>query len=889
MSSIPPGVYAYWAKARRHGPGAPFPPHLCIYHSLDAAAVCDTILQRHPRLSAQLSESLGIASESLRAHLALRVGLHDCGKLAGGFQHQAPALVAALGSPALPRPYPPNHVELGAMAWQRWLIPRWGERFASRGGWTADDWCDYLSAWDSPFTGHHGQPPRLGDYPPSRADVFWDPPGKQTLLDFEEVLSHLLGADQPPALTSDDVDALIASSKGATWRLAGLVVLCDWIASNETFFPLRRDVVPLEEYWTTEAVRRARDAVQRARVLPQHVRTSALSMLLGARPPTPLQRAVAALEPSGEGALYILEDATGSGKTEAALHLASRVGAGLAAGLYFGLPTQATATAMHDRAASWSSVFFGEHTDATQALIHGEAYVVQAPDLESGRIPLLAEDGGQSATEWLQDSRKRALLAGVGIGTIDQALLGMLPVRHQALRLYALAERILIIDEVHAYDDYTFSLIERLVEHQARAGMPTIVLSATLPIRHRNRLLKARALGRGTSPDYSVHSEFPLLLSAEDRGVTATFIEPAPWTTRDVPVELVQAPEEAQRKVEDAISDGACVCWIRNTIDDAIEAADELDHLAPLVLHSRYLTSDRARLETTLKSRAGPKSTADKRRALLVVATQVVEQSLDLDFDLIVTDLAPMDSVLQRAGRMRRHTRDAAGNPAAQEARPVRTLLVHSPPANATAGPDWCSRWSAGTSAVYPDTARLWLTASRLQELKSLQLPLMARGLVESVYGDDATDLLPPALKKVALEQEGRRTGERSTATLAALSLQDGYSPGGRWEDEANLRTRLGEAQHDVYLALRRDEGVVPFASGAWAGSRLRIRAGIAPHRPAAETEPALALQLPDRGRLSRIVVLDAEGRAAIELPTGDTIDYEYSRTRGLRIQRRKA
>ena len=359
---------------------------------------------------------------------------------------------------------------------------------------------------------------------------------------------------------------------------------------------------------------------------------------------------------SSETQVHLLEDVTGAGKTEAAMMLAHRLmAAGSADGFFIALPTMATANAMYGRIAEvYRQLFAG---DASLVLSHGQSRLVEEfaasimpavdPDADSRQLD---ETAGVRCALWLAEHGKRSLLSPAGVGTIDQVLLAVLTSKHQCLRLLGLFRKVLIVDEVHACDAYMQRVLETVLTFHACAGGSAILLSATLPERMKQSLLDAFARGRGcpSAPQLSIDA-FPLATSWRD---CAARLDETPIATRDavkrrLEVRYVSDESQVLSVIRETLAVGRCVCWMRNTVADALVAhAHFRDELPPenlILFHARFTLGDRLATEEQVLSHFGKGSDAQMRAGKLVIATQVAEQSLDADWDLVVSDLAPID------------------------------------------------------------------------------------------------------------------------------------------------------------------------------------------------------------------------------------------------------
>ena len=416
-----------------------------------------------------------------------------------------------------------------------------------------------------------------------------------------------------------------------------------------------------------------------------------------------------------------------------------------------------------------------------------------------------------ACADWIADDRRRTFLADVGVGTVDQAILSVLPSKFQSLRLLGLSQRVLILDEIHAYDAYVQQEIATLLELQASLGGSAVLLSATLPADMRQRYVAAFRKGLGEAAGAlledpsSSETTYPLatLVSSNDQQatpVTAT-------RNRVLPVRFLATPDAALVEVVDAARAGCAVAYIRNTVDDVLAAAEVLERqdLSPLVFHARYALADRLAREREVLAAFGRDSMPDQRRGRILVASQVVEQSLDLDFDVLISDLAPVDLVIQRAGRLWRHER--------RRPRSVCELLVVAPALMEAPDANWYRRLFPRAAAVYKDHARLWLTVKALQHRRAIESPEGLRPLIEAVYDVEAESKVPAALAGSLLVAEGRESAERSAARYNVLNFSKGYvRDSGAWDSDIHTPTRLGEPMTVLRLACLKGGRIVPWA-----------------------------------------------------------------------------
>lgn len=833
--------YAYWGKALSSDTvehQADY--HLLVYHSLDVAAVGRQLVSL-PFFSLQpLATALGWTLSTTQSIACFFLAAHDIGKFARSFQGLAPDLSPELVPSVKNKLYTERHDTLGWVLWEA-LSNQDPPLFS---GMQSTFWQNWIKS----CVGHHGKPPKDSPQFGSlslESETHFCPEDIDAAKVFLAEISTLLVPEWP------EVDKRQRQLlKDFTWYLAGIAVLADWIGSNRQIFKYSNEVMPLPDYWKEYAIPRAIDAVQLAGFSHTVVQqlSSPKDLFDYLQHMTPLQKLAHDFPLANGPQLFLLEDVTGAGKTEAALMLVYRLlAAGHAHGLYFGLPTMATANQMFERVGNVYRHFYENSHQISLVLAHGARRMIEEFQKSILAMPAVKEEyyghEEKNATAqchaWLADTHKKALLAQVGVGTLDQALLGVLPVRHQSLRVLGLSSKVLVVDEVHAYDVYMQGLLEKLLTAHAQQGGSAILLSATLPSEMRRKLVQAFQKGLGISGStVEEDSRYPLLTHAE-HAVQSETCDTRQEVRRSVQMQWIHDVEDVLGFVIAQANEGKSVCWIRNTVTDARSAWQQLRDSGKTngltLFHSRFAMGDRLTVQDDVLQRFGKRSTQGQRNAQILIATQVVEQSLDLDFDVLVTDLAPIDLLIQRAGRLHRHVRDKHGNPAQQEGRASPVLTIFAPEYSDEPKADWYDTVFPKATYVYPDTGKLWLTQRALQVAGKIISPGeigeigSVRQLVEAVYGPDA-EQVPDTLQRASQKAEGKESAHRSQANFNAIKLEKGYcdasSP--HWYEDAEVPTRLGEETVLIYLAKLNGDKLVPWIQAeqfAWENSSLRISA----------------------------------------------------------------
>lgn len=859
MSEEKKPYYLYWGKLDRKSyatGAADF--HLLPYHSLDVAAVAYRYLQARPEFAQSMAAFLGMHKNDLIRLFVLLVVFHDLGKFASAFQGLSTYSDKRLWPGKSKYPYDAAHAHhdrLGGCFWELLKDDFLGlfsdtEVLSSREQRKAQGSLWVLMECS---LGHHGRPiaPDMGA--DALASRYTHPHDFEAARLFLQDICRI--GDLSPAGLSAQFWAdkeFKDRLKQLSWPLAGIVVLADWLGSNREYFPYVTELVSLDAYWAGALVK-AEGVLKQTEMAHGPVVSAFQSIEQHFQfAPSPLQDWAQKVPVDASPQLFVLEDVTGAGKTEAALALTHRLlQAGAGDGFYFGLPTMATSNSMFNRVADYYVQMLRQPDGSVPSIVLAHGARDMHPAFRQAVQAVAPDDGAYAAgddtatlqcNQWLGDSRKKALLAPVGVGTIDQALLAVLPRRHQSLRLLGLSRKVLVFDEVHAADAYMFELLESLLTLHLHQGGSAVLLTATLPRAQRQRLVNIWLQGIQASAHVLQKEDFPLATSVNlyrDSRVQEQPVDSRPGSERHVDVCFLQGVESCVARLVEAAEQGQCAVWVRNTVAEAIEAYQAVREQLPdpdrcLLFHSRFVLADRQRIEADVLHHFGKASGQQERTGRILIATQVFQESLDADADVMISDLCLIDDLIQRAGRLYRHARDAQGNRQPQEqadARGTPVLYVHAPAWQERPLQNWLKAAGfGGTQAVYGSPGRLWLGMRKLRQLGGWSLPEQARDLIESVYGEQAQDDIPKALLNDELRAEGKERSMAAAGRSNTLNWECGYSAGGRqnWhEDELDISTRyIDDESANVVLLRRTEQGLTPWVGDdrfAWELSTVRL------------------------------------------------------------------
>jgi CRISPR-associated endonuclease/helicase Cas3 len=846
-------VRLFWGKAGRDRKRTDL-LHPAVFHMIDVGMAAHELVLRSPRTALR---GLSFASshtdskqavEALARRVGFLVALHDLGKISPGFQKKRDDLIAPSRRRGFPFPTTALEEDHGRVTLSHLgygTRPRSPAQFLARA----------LAAHHGSF---HAPDQLFRQREMDGTGPWWETRGAAI-----QAVADVFGVNATEALKLESFTAADAMV------LAGLTAVSDWIGStsdrdretrdNLGFFPRVGPEPPRISEYGPRAQAQAQAAIQAIRWdpwLPDQERWTFRRLFPYIDQPNELQRQAEELASLlDDPCLIIVEAPMGLGKTEAGLYLAdallNRCGH---VGLYDALPTQATSNQMFRRVKDGYLRHRLLGNPANLHLLHGLAAFdddygdlfewearQEYPQL-GGQLPEAAEPTGIDGVDGAADrtaggleeprsvraaswfrGRKLGLLSPFAVGTIDQALMGALQVRHMFVRLYGLADKVIMIDEAHAYDLYMTSLMKVLLHWLGVLGSSVILMSATLPTAKRRELANAYA-GREVEVETKPYPRITWVRRDDDRRAVVRQIESTP--TKQVKLESLETPGGGSphaaiaARLRDELEGGGCAAWICNTVASAQLAWLELEQYRQnddpilrdcdvLLYHARFPIYQRLELEREVERRFGKE--AEKRgmrpRRAVLFGTQVLEQALDYDVDVMVTELAPVDLVLQRSGRMHRHP-----NTRPPRLRDPRLFWMNPPHADS-------GKPQFGDDIWIYEPAVLLKTMLVLKQEAYVRLPGGIEDLVERVYGEGEIDL-PAELNELARRLEERAAlGEAKEIMLAgrnAIRLPDDPQDPFRMElllpdDEAATDrqgrpgTRLAQPTVSIVCAVERD------------------------------------------------------------------------------------
>jgi CRISPR-associated endonuclease/helicase Cas3 len=754
-------ILPFWAKSGESEVDGSITYHPVICHMIDTSNVVSVMWETllSPKIKELLTMNLRLTEWEAGQFVAFLCGLHDTGKIHITFVSKwkpgkDAILYSGYSSPS--NPCTKTHGIITGKVLIEVLIKKFNislERAIN------------LSI---ALGGHHGLFPSENDI----GKVNLKNIGENWLKAVEkhvDILAELFGTD---SIFFKDAIISINDTNSFDFMIAGLTTVADWIASSKEYFPLAGAYAKSENHLSVKKIdlveyleiskRQAAKALHELGWLSWNPDGKQVTFfdLFGFSDNNlrPLQMAAAEIAPELDSpGLVLIEAPMGEGKTETALFLYEKwqIQAGQR-GCYFALPTQATSNQLFDRMIKFIRRRYPKQI-VNLALLHSQAET--STEYQKLRLAAIEEDNDDTlgkvvAEEWFA-RKKRGLLAPFAVGTIDQSLLSVLRIKHNFVRLFGLATKVVVLDEIHSYDLYTTSLIKRMLEWFAAMGTSVVILSATLPRQKRLELLNAYGKFH-EEPDM----KYPRIswITSKSQGSRSFGARPNPGVY--LSFKGPKREEVCNELVKVISQDGGCAAWICNTVKSAQNIYDQLvdicqDKGIELILyHSRYPFEEKMKLENKIRDLFGTKSLMEpddpdyheRPGKAIVVATQVIEQSLDIDFDIMVSELAPIDLILQRSGRLQRHFRK---RPPGFD---LPYMWIITPQLNEEI-PDF-----GNDTGVYHQYILLlsWLKLKQMlhQSQAHIRIPEDMEDLIEAVYSEEQRIEIPDYLAKTAVEWE---------------------------------------------------------------------------------------------------------------------------------------
>ena len=784
--------------------------HRLEHHCADVAA-CFEALLLDPVLHARFASAAGANdfTDTTAARLTCLAYLHDFGKLNAGFQFKV------RHKNALTRrgPQPAGHIGEALLCFdQSDICTLLGLHDI------VNEWGDGVIPLLYAMLAHHGRPARRpthsGGGPPELWKSFagYNPRATATLLNqrarswFPEAFEDGSPMPEAPALAH---------------LFAGVVALADQLGSDERTFKYE----PHPDPHYIERARRIATEVVRSKGFrridwPANAAVADFRTLFDYPEPRPSQRAVS-VAPL-DRPLLILESETGSGKTEAAvLRFAALWRAGLVDGLYFAVPTRAAAKQLHGRICQALDRLFPAAA-SVQTVLAVPGYLV-AGDAHGQRVEkfeVFWEDNPDEETRlarWSAESARKFLSAPAAVGTVDQVLLAGLRVKWAHFRAASLSRSLLVVDEVHASDAYMTELLLGVLKGQLALGGHALLMSATLGAAARSKFMSRSARSSPPAPHDAEDTPYPALTLAAGDGTPETRAITTSGPTKSVSMStapILSEPDSIARTAAAAARDGAKVLVIRNTVASAQAVFGALlaqggedvvltVFKGPALHHSRFAAEDRRRLDDAVVRVIGK---VDRPPAgVVVIGTQTLEQSLDIDADFLISDLCPVDVLLQRIGRLHRHSRTDRPQ-CFEEPR----CLVLVPEAGLESGLDGSLlKHGLGVSdrgGIYENLLGLEATRELIAKNATWTIPAMNRMLVERATHPHVLRQLAETLGGGWLSHEtrvfGLRAAEGGVARNHALTREEPFDADLAFPDlDERVRTRLGEDGPRIVLA----------------------------------------------------------------------------------------
>ena len=797
-----PANLTYWAKYDQDTGYI----HRLEHHLADVGAVMKALLQvPNIRRATAKSGNLTELEPTIAARLCVFAALHDIGKVNLKFQAKRTRLQGASHTKdmmqllnGLDSKNQEQFIE--AIQWLNNAMTQWDRN-------NGDTVCGLILATLS----HHGRPENLHNRHTARSNHWQDNHASQKPQPFEKIKEIGLQIKEwfPEAFCQTGPP--LPSNAEFQHHFLGLLMLADWIGSDTRWFPFQPDADA--QYFIKTACEQAEKALKaiglnttRQPILANPVSLASIVGKPDAQP-NAMQHAITQTDPLAP--VVILESETGSGKTEAALlHFQRLKRAGLIDGMYFALPTRAAATQIHCRITTAIQKIMPDAGIEPILAVPGYVRAGEHDGITLQRYRVHWEDGADEGSRWSAENSKRFLAAPIAVGTIDQAMLSVMQTKHAHLRAACLSRNLLVIDEIHASDTYMRGITQALVRNHAFKGGYTLIMSATLGAAARTAYLEQNI------PDIEEAKAMPYpCITTSDGNVATGFND----QRKRVRVETMPSGQTAYGVAREALraqQAGAKVLVIRNTVRLAVGTMAALEEQTenppktiltvkeqPVPHHSRFAAEDRKLLDVAAEDALAAGVTG---KGIVVVGTQTLEQSLDIDADYLITDLCPMDVLLQRIGRL--HRRQGMPRPDNYQDARVTVLIPNEKPSELISKQSTTGLGPKGY--VYQDLRVIEATKRQITACKVWNIPEMNRELVEeSTHPQRLKKIVDedqPAWTEHRNQMEGTAYADKMTAANVLVNWKapfyDGFT--GRNDEVVftadNVMTRLADPSIDV-------------------------------------------------------------------------------------------
>lgn len=782
--------YLYlWGKKEKDEKGGKW--HSLMWHLIDTGNVARLIWENHLSNSFKqhLCRIFSLSETETKQLLVFWVSLHDIGKAGPAFQCKSPDHFRILSEAGLRFPHNPTPTKGTHSLATTWIIRTHLQK---------------QYQYNIPFTnhiaislgGHHGEFPLNEEILQTayQNDHLGDGDWQALQLQLIQECEHFFN---PPHLLNLPTDRRAFNT--ISMLLAGLTTTADWIASNEKYFPFVGACLEPKPYFEQSLMQagKALKALGWSGWEPDS-QPLGFSQLFPDKQANPMQASFfEATSTIRSPYLIILEASTGIGKTEAALWLTDHtLQTEKKGGLYIAMPTQATSNQMFERTAVFLKQRY-PNDGIKPRLVHGAALLNEF--FEEMNLTAINQDNTDvyaslTSQDWFLP-KKRTLLANFGIGTVDQTFMAVLRARHFFMRLFGLSHKVVIFDEVHAYDVFMLEIFKRLISWLHMVNASVILLTATLPQSSRQDLVETYF----NEPKELPQTCFPRATICSQDGVDVISL---PKTeNRTIAIDWLE-DEDILPYLQEKLADGGNAAIIGNRVKRVQDLYERIIRFFPedevILFHSQYPLCWRSEIEKTVVSRYGKNNPSRPKRSI-VIATQVIEQSLDLDFDLLISDIAPVDLIIQRIGRLHRHP-----IPAGEISRPQR---LHNP-TTALIKPEMDNKGLPNFGKdihVYKQYV-LGRTHFCLQGRTGLVLPEQSDELIECVYSQTRHPCIPDdlwlELQKHLDEMLEKNTREELKALNQLIPAPDNQVLG---RNSATFRDENDPISHNIVRAVTRN------------------------------------------------------------------------------------